>query len=135
MDKEKVFRYCSDIIKEEVRYKLMGWMFRRPLFKSIDEGLFFHKTIGGDIVGFCMCRILKRTNVISIDKIGVGVEYRSQGIGFNLLNKVKGLGLPIKLDVVKDNFIAVDFYKKNGFYIVGEKVLGKDLDVLIMKHD
>ena len=35
IDKEVVFKTCSDIVKQEVNNKLMGWIFRRQLFKSI----------------------------------------------------------------------------------------------------
>ena len=135
IDKELVFKTCSNIVKQEVKKKLMGWVFRRPLFKSIDDNLFFYETIQNEIIGFCICRYLKRTKVISIDKIGVHNDYRSNGVGFRLLNEVKKIGLPIKLDVVKENKRAVDFYKKNGFNIIGEKVLGKDIEVLIMKNN
>jgi len=134
IDKEVVFKTCSDIVKQEVNNKLMGWIFRRQLFKSINDNLFFYETIQNKIVGFCICRYLKKTKVISIDKIGVYNNYRSNGIGFKLLNKVKKLGFPIKLDVVKKNKRAVDFYERNGFYVISEKILGKDIEVLIMKN-
>lgn len=77
---------------------------------------------------------MKRTNVIKIEKIGVQNEYRSQGIGFDLLNEVKKLGLPIRLDVVEKNKQAVDFYLRNGFEVIGKKTLGSDIDVLIMEQ-
>lgn len=132
-DKEAVFKTCSNIVKQEVNNKLMGWIFRRPLFKSIDDNLFFYEVIQNEILGFCICRYLKKTKIISIDKIGVHCDYRSNGIGLRLLSEVKKLGLPIKLDVVKENIRAVSFYKTNGFNVIGEKVLGKDIRVLIMK--
>ena len=88
MYKEKIFKSCSNIIKNEVNNGLMRWMFRRPLFESIDNNLFFHKTIQDEIVGFCICKLMKRTNLIKIEKIGVQNEYRWQGIGFDLLNEV-----------------------------------------------
>ena len=134
MYKEKIFKSCSNIVKDEVNNSLMGWIFRRPLFESIDNNLFFHKTIQDEIVGFCICKLMKRTNVIKIEKIGVQNEYRSQGIGFDLLNEVKKLGLPIRLDVVKKNKQAVDFYLRNGFEVIGKKTLGSDIDVLIMEQ-
>ena len=135
MDKEKTFKSCSNIVKHEVNNNLMGWIFRRPLFESIDNNLFFYKTIQDNIVGFCICKLMKRTNSIKIEKIGVKNKYRSQGIGFYLLNEVKKLGLPIILDVVKKNKQAVNFYLRNGFKVVGTKTLGKNIDVLIMKQD
>lgn len=135
IDKEGVFKTCSNIVKQEVNSKLMGWIFRRPLFKSIDDNLFFYETIQNEIVGFCICRYLKKTKIISIDKIGVNNKYRSNGIGFRLLSEVKKLGFSIKLDVVKENKRAVNFYKINGFNVIGEKVLGKDIAVLIMKNN
>ena len=134
MYKEKIFKSCSNIIKNEVNNGLMRWMFRRPLFESIDNNLFFHKTIQDEIVGFCICKLMKRTNLIKIEKIGVQNEYRWQGIGFDLLNEVIKLGLPIELDVVEKNERAVGFYLRNGFEVVGRKTLGSR-EILIMKRD
>lgn len=56
MYKEKIFKSCSNIVKDEVNNSLMGWIFRRPLFESIDNNLFFHKTIQDDIVGFVFAK-------------------------------------------------------------------------------
>jgi ribosomal protein S18 acetylase RimI-like enzyme len=83
-------------------------------------------------VGFAICRLLVRTNVISIDKIGVHPKYRQCGIGTLLINHIKAIGLPIKLDVVATNKTAINFYLKNQFKVIGSKVLGKDIEVLIM---
>ncbi len=134
MYKEKTFKSCSNIIKNEVNNGLMRWMFRRPLFESIDNNLFFHKTIKDEIVGFCFCKRMKKTDVIKMEKIGVQNQYRSQGIGFYLLNEVIKLGLPIELDVVEKNERAVGFYLRNGFEVVGRKTLGSR-EILMMKRD
>lgn len=111
----------------------MGWIFRCLLDKSIEDNLFFTEIHGDEITGFVLGRLLKRTNVISIDKIGVRTEYRKLGIGAKLLNTVKELGYDIKLDVVAENKNAIKFYQKHGFSIIAEKTLGKSTNVKIMK--
>jgi ribosomal-protein-alanine N-acetyltransferase len=134
IDKEFIFKSCSNIIKQEVSDKIMGWIYRKPLYKSIEQNLFFYEVIENDIIGFCICRYLKKTKIITIDKIGVHQNFRKNNIGFKLLNKVKELNFPIILDVVESNKIAVNFYKKNEFKEIGQKILGKNIVVTIMKY-
>ena len=130
---EDIYQQCKKIIQPEVSKKLMGWIFRVLLNKSIEENLFFYETDGDDITGFAICRLLKRTNVISIDKIGVSTEYRNRGIGSDLMSSIKNLEHDIKLDVAAENTTAIEFYKKHGFSIIAEKILGKSTNVKIMK--
>jgi ribosomal protein S18 acetylase RimI-like enzyme len=130
---EDLYQQCKKIIQPEVSKKLMGWIFRILLDKSIEDNLFFYETDGDDITGFAICRLLKRTNVISIDKLGVKTEYRNKGVGSDLMSSIKNLGHDIKLDVVAENTTAISFYHKHGFSIIAEKTLGKSTDVKIMK--
>lgn len=131
---EDIYDQCKMIINNEVKAKLMGWIYRVLLKKSIQDGLFFCEYQGDKIIGFALCRKLTRSNVISIDKIGVDPQHRNKGIGGQLINKVKNLGLPIKLDVVARNKIAVQFYLKHGFNKTGSKILGHNVDVDIMSY-
>lgn len=130
---EDLYQQCKKIIQPEVTKKHMGWIFRCLLDKSIDEDLFFAEYDKEVAIGFAICRLLKRTNVISIDKIGVKSEYRNRGIGAKLIATIKKLGHDIKLDVVAENTTAINFYEKHGFNIIGEKTLGKTTHVKIMK--
>jgi ribosomal protein S18 acetylase RimI-like enzyme len=134
MDLEDTYNQCKNIIKEETKTKLMGWIYRVLLKKSMDDGLFYFEKEKNVIVGFTICRLLVKTNVISIDKIGVHPTFRNCGIGTRLINKVKKIGLPIKLDVVAKNICAVNFYLKNGFRIIGSKTLGKNIEVHVMSY-
>jgi len=132
---ENIYQQCKKIIQPEVSQKLMGWIFRVLLNKSIEDNLFFTETYHNKILGFALCRLLKRTNVISIDKIGVDIKHRKQGIGTTLISRIKDLGYDIKLDVVAENTTAIEFYKKHGFSIIAEKTLGKNTNVKIMKFN
>lgn len=132
LDLEDTYTQCKNIIKDETKDKLMGWLYRVLLQKSIDDGLFFFEKKTGVIIGFAVCRLLVKSGVISIDKIGIHPTYRHCGLGTKLLNRIKKLGLPVKLDVVAKNTIAVKFYRKNGFKRVGSKKLGEDINVLVM---
>jgi ribosomal protein S18 acetylase RimI-like enzyme len=44
-----------------------------------------------------------------------------RGIGSSLLSEIEGKGLPLLLDVKKDNKVAIDFYTNKGFVKVSEK--------------
>jgi len=114
-DFEEIYDQCKNIIKEETKAKLMGWIYRVLLKKSIDDGLFYFERKDGVIVGFAICRLLVKSQTISIDKIGVHPLFRHCRIGTRLITQIKQLGLPIKLDVVAKNTVAVNFYLKNGF--------------------
>jgi ribosomal protein S18 acetylase RimI-like enzyme len=129
---EHTYQQCKTIIDSEVKYKLMGWIYRVLLDKSMQDGLFFCEKDDQQIIGFALCRKLTRKGIISIDKIGVHPQYRRQGIGQVLINRVKQLGLPVKLDVTANNQTAIRFYLKNGFQITGTKVLGQQTQVLTM---
>ena len=52
-----------------------------------------------------------------IEGLFVASEYRSQGIGKQLLDYVKQEHHTLKLNVYIKNMRAVDFYKRNGFHI------------------
>jgi ribosomal protein S18 acetylase RimI-like enzyme len=132
MDLENVYDQCKNIIKEETKNKLMGWIYRVLLEKSIDDGLFYFVKRQGIIVGFALCRLLVKSSMISIDKIGVHPMYRHCGIGSQLIKRVRKLGMPIRLDVVGDNKTAIKFYLKNGFKITGSKILGQNIMVYVM---
>lgn len=134
-DFEQIYNQCKNIIKEETKNKLMGWIYRVLLKKSMDDGLFYFEQIDGVIVGFAICRLLVKSNIISIDKIGVHPQFRHCGIGTKLINRIKNIGLPIKLDVVAKNKVAVNFYLNNGFKITGNKQLGQSIDVHIMMFE
>lgn len=135
MDLENIYNQCKNIIAEETKTKLMGWIYRVLLEKSIDDGLFYFVKKQGIIVGFALCRLLVKSSIISIDKIGVHPRYRHCGIGTQLINRVKKIGLPIRLDVVAKNRTAIQFYLKNGFKIKGSKVLGQNIKVRVMEFE
>jgi len=134
-DLEEVYTQCKNIIKEETKTKMMGWIYRILLKKSIDDGLFYYERRNGVIIGFAICRMLIKSNKISIDKIGVHPLFRHCGIGTQLIKQIKQINLPVKLDVVTKNNLAVNFYLKNGFKITGSKILGKNIDVFIMEFN
>lgn len=113
----------------------MGCIYRCLLQKSIDEGLFYKIQEDETIICFAICRFLKTKNILSIDKIGVHPNYRGKNIGSELISQIKSKYNKIRIDVVAENTMAVNFYKKNGFVEVGRKTLGANIDVIIMTYE
>lgn len=66
------------------------------------------------------------TKIAYISFFAVKKEYSNQGVGTFMMNKVcelsKQYGMEkIKLEVHENNYIAINFYKKNGFNTTFEK--------------
>lgn len=131
---ENIYQQITNIIKNEVKDKLMGCIYRVLLQKSINEKLFYSIEENDRIIGFAICRFLKTKNLLSIDKIGVHPEYRGKKIGTHILNEIKNEYDILRIDVVSENINAINFYKKNGFVEVGNKTLGKNINVTIMYY-
>jgi GNAT superfamily N-acetyltransferase len=132
---ENIYKQITQVIKNEVKIKHMGCIYRCLLQKSINENLFYKIEENGEIVGFAICRYLKTKNILSIDKIGVHPNFRKNGIGSKIIDEIKKQFNVLRIDVVSENIIAINFYKKNGFVEVGTKTLGININVTIMKYE
>lgn len=94
------------------------------LFKSRKERRCFLYEDKGETLGFITFDILSDRSEI-IDMI-VHINHRKHGIGFELINKAitisRELGCKsITLEVKSINKVAIEFYKKNEFKIVGTR--------------
>ena len=119
-------KQCNALIKNEISNGTMWVIFNSNVEIAKQSGLFFTKFDGDTLIGFMLCRLLKRSGVISIDKIAIHQDYRRKGLGKGLLNELLQYNLPIKLDVATNNGDAIRFYERFGFRKVGEKQLGKN---------
>jgi len=117
---------CNALIKNEITNGTMWVVFNANIDKAKQSGLFFTKTDGDKLIGFMLCWILKRSAVLSIDKIAIHQDYRKTGLGKQFLNHLLEYNLPLKLDVATKNENAIRFYEAFGFRKVGEKQLGKN---------
>jgi len=117
---------CNALIQSEITNGTMWVVFNANVEIAKQKGLFFTKWDGDTLIGFMICRLLKRSGVISIDKIAIHQDYRRKGLGKGLLNELLQYNLPIKLDVATNNGDAIRFYERFGFRKVGEKQLGKN---------
>ena len=135
LDIEDIYKQITQIVKNEVKIKYMGCIYRCLLQKSINENLFYKIEQDRFIIGFAICRFLKTKNILSIDKIGVHPDYRGKNIGSLLINQIKSKYNKIRIDVVSENNIAINFYKKNGFIKTGTKILGTNINVTIMIYE
>ena len=117
---------CNALIKSEITNGTMWVVFNANIEIAKQKGLFFTKFDGDTLIGFMLCRILKRTGVMAIDKIAIHQNYRRNGLGKEFLNELLKYNLPLKLDVATKNEDAIRFYEGFGFRKVGEKQLGKN---------
>lgn len=125
---KEITKECNALIKQEVKDKKMWFMFSENIQKGIDRGLFWQIRDDKGLAGFVLCRRMKN-NTITLDKIAI--RDKGKGLGKALLDKVKNIGLNIKLDVVRNNIQAIKFYQREGFKKVGEKQLGKKETIYI----
>jgi ribosomal protein S18 acetylase RimI-like enzyme len=117
---------CNELIKDEIHNGTMWVVFNSNIEIAKQKGLFFTKWDGDTFIGFMICRLLKRSGILSIDKLGIHKNYRRNGLGRALLNELLKYNLPLKLDVATKNEGAIRFYEGFGFRKVGEKQLGKN---------
>jgi len=117
---------CNALIQSEIRNGTMWVIFNANVDIAKQKGLFFTKMDGDTLIGFMLCRLLKRSGVISIDKIAIHKDYRKKGLGKEFLQHLLEYNLPLKLDVATKNENAIRFYEAFGFRKVGEKQLGKN---------
>ena len=117
---------CNALIKDEITNGTMWVVFNANVEIAKQSGLFFTKWDGDKLIGFMLCRVLKRSGVMAIDKIAIHQDYRKNGLGKEFLNHLLVYNLPLKLDVATKNDNAVRFYERFGFRKVGEKQLGKN---------
>lgn len=117
---------CNELIKDEIRTGTMWVVFNSNIEIAKQKGLFFTKWDGDTFIGFMICRLLKRSGVMSIDKIAIHKDYRKKGLGRELVNELLKYNLPLKLDVATKNEDAIRFYEGFGFRKIGEKQLGKN---------
>lgn len=132
---ETVYQQCVAIIQDAVQAKHMGWIYRTLLLKSLQNSSFYIATDHIEtarILGFALCRDLKRTGMISLDKLGVDRAWRNRGIGTQLLNHIKAVDKPIRIEVVNHNLPSIAFYTKNGFVESKNKTIGNGINLIVM---
>ena len=94
-------------------------------------------------VGFLKARIIK--DEIEIISILIDKKFRKKGIGKNLIDKILRIAKKNKikhifLEVSVENRIAINFYKKFNFNLIGDRKNyynqnGRSIDAHIMKLD
>jgi putative acetyltransferase len=58
----------------------------------------------------------------TLEALFVSPDFQGEGIGRQLMDKAKSLNGKLNLAVYKENPKSIDFYKKCGFIITGEKI-------------
>lgn len=79
-------------------------------------------TVDGEDVG--IMSVAQRPDCVFVNQIYVLPEHQGRRIGrecmLTVMERAKGLGLPVQLQVMKVNPRAVAFYRRLGFTITGE---------------
>ncbi|MGI6278551.1 MAG: GNAT family N-acetyltransferase [Patescibacteria group bacterium] len=94
----------------------------------------------GRVVGY-LCAIKKKNNRGAIKLIHVLPECQGEGLGSALFRQALNWlsGRKVFLQVAKDNFAAIEFYKKFNFSLVGQgesiKIGNKKIETLKMMKD
>ena len=85
---------------------------------SLQEAFKIWKIYGDRLVGYvCFFQV---KNEVEIIKIGIMKSYQGKNYGTHLITKIKKLSVrKIFLEVSSLNKIAIKFYEKNGFKIIG----------------
>ncbi len=126
-DKSKI-ETILEIFKEELPILQTSYEYRKYMsVKFFDNGTVFTIENNGNLIAFSAFYandIL--TKIAYISFFAVKKEYSNQGVGTFMMNKVcelsKQYGMEkIKLEVHENNYIAINFYKKNGFNTTFEK--------------
>ena len=85
---------------------------------SLQEAFKIWKIYGDSLIGYvCFFQV---KNEVEIIKIGIMKSYQGKNYGTHLITKIKKLSIrKIFLEVSSLNKIAIKFYEKNGFKIIG----------------
>lgn len=85
---------------------------------SLQEAFKIWKIYGDSLIGYvCFFQV---KNEVEIIKIGIMKSYQGKNYGTYLITKIKKLSIrKIFLEVSSLNKIAIKFYEKNGFKIIG----------------
>lgn len=121
--------YCSDDVMEAYLDQAFERNKIRQEIMNKDSEFYFVR-VNDELAGYLKLNIngaqsdLKNENGLEIERIYVRAQYKSRGLGKLMLSYgVKRAKELIKgfawLGVWEKNLVAIDFYKKNGFYKFG----------------
>ncbi|AGF48475.1 fused YeaZ/rimI ribosomal protein N-acetyltransferase [Candidatus Kinetoplastibacterium oncopeltii TCC290E] len=135
----------DEVSKLEQKIQISPWTLGN--FKdSIESGYKSYLIRNNEGIILCFCVAMVAPDAVHILRIGVDSDFRCKGLGSKLLNlcfKIcNNYSLKnILLEVDESNAIAINFYKKHGFYTIGNRKgyylskNGKVNSALVMKKN
>jgi len=119
-DKKAIATFLELCYDEDAEYSYRNFEEQMDEYEREEKKVSFLIYDGKKLVAILMSVLNESSKYI--DHIVVHPEYRNQGLGQILLNKLIRFHphLPITLHVYKSNYIAIDFYRKNFFVITEE---------------
>ncbi len=133
-----------DVLQIGIENGLTDWGIAGYLSElNRNDSLILLATLNEKTIGFIVLRLIKIDNYkvekeAEIHNFAVARQFQKQGIGKKLLQQAIDLEKPGKifLEVRKSNYLAINFYLKNGFQVIGERknyYLNPPEDALLMK--
>jgi ribosomal protein S18 acetylase RimI-like enzyme len=75
---------------------------------------------------------MKRVKRINIKKLAVRFEFRSMGLGSDLIQKIKAFNLDIQVYISKHNSESFQWYEKHDFKFIEER---ENTNLLLWEQD
>lgn len=100
--------------------KYVGFVMKVSLSESAQRGTLLISETNGEIDGAINYRITLK-GYLTIYEIATSPSAVGRGVGTQMIDQLKSLGIDIKLKVTEDNVVAHNFYEKVGFVLVGRE--------------
>jgi ribosomal protein S18 acetylase RimI-like enzyme len=116
--------YAPIISEDQISYMIQMMYSDQSLHQQMKDGQHFILALTDNVpVGYASFSRTENWTTYKLHKLYIDTNIQRKGIGTALLNKIIQIiksdhGKFLHLQVNRNNFHALDFYKKNGFFII-----------------